>query len=361
MLRVGKLEPLAHNVTIRSGVRAFLVPQPAKQRKRPIFEPLLNGSINRSALPPLRYPSRCERRNMIAQASYFMQFDFMGWYDQFPLDHAVQNCYVVRLRSPVMWNGDSHTLMTLTRAPMGASWSAHTAQTVTWAILEPVLVMPGVSVVTMIDNVAIMSEVPEKFAAAVKTFLDRCKLFGATLNDVEKLPVSDDDIIACGRMSHKQETFLGEVYENGFVSNTANNVEKLSLAFRRLQRSLSDDSIVITRRHMASLIGLSNFLAHTLGISARENFELVRLHSRVAAMPTLWDDPLSVSPHMVSVVGGAIAPLLANKPSRPVKLPSLPSLNNSDYDVVAIVDASATGFGAIILMDDKMYEVKGGW
>eukprot|EP00760_Papus_ankaliazontas_P016007 PhM_4_TR16751/c0_g1_i3/m.26827 len=362
MLQVGKIRPLRPDEAIRSGVRAFTVEQAAKRRKRPIFEPLNNACINREALPPLRYTSRSQRRDIISHAKFFLQFDFAGYYDQFPIHEDVQNCYVMRSRLPVTWDGASHTLFALTRVPMGASWSAHTAQTLTWAILEPVLHDHRVRVVTMIDNVAIMSDEPEAFTSAVSIFLERCRLFGATLNDTDTLPSSPSEILRQGRMTiEREETFLGEVYTNGKVRNTSANVAKLGKAFARLQAALMDDTIIVSRRHIAALIGLTNFLAHTVGVPPRDLFDIVRMYSRVAAMPSCWDQPLKVTPHMVTTIGQAIGPLLANEPTTPPPLPSAPSYNNKDYDVIAIVDASATGFGAFVLINGDIMEVKGGW
>lgn len=70
MLQVRKITPLEEGEPIRSGVRGFPVRQAAKRRWRPIFEPLFNHTVKKSFLPPLRYPSRLERRNKIASARY---------------------------------------------------------------------------------------------------------------------------------------------------------------------------------------------------------------------------------------------------------------------------------------------------
>ena len=58
MLEHGKLVPLPENTAIRCAVKGFATPQYAKERLRPVFEPLNNAAINRAELPPLKPPSR---------------------------------------------------------------------------------------------------------------------------------------------------------------------------------------------------------------------------------------------------------------------------------------------------------------
>eukprot|EP00760_Papus_ankaliazontas_P016707 PhM_4_TR16822/c1_g1_i1/m.47836 len=304
MLRVGKLRPLHAGEAIRAGVRAFPISQPSKQRKRPIFEPLLNSVIRREDLPPLHYLSR-ERRQKIVDAQYFLQFDFAGWYDQFPLHSDVQNCYVVRAKRPIEWEGATHTLFTDT-----SSNGSHMVRThVTWAILEPIIRNPDIEVITMIDNVAIMSNNPDAFADAVQLFLERCRAFGATLNDAEAIPSSRIDIINAGKTGEdRHEQFLGEVYNSGCVRNTDNNVSKLRRAFSRLQASSEDETIYISRRNLAGLIGLLTFMAHTINISPRNMYEVVRTYSRISAMSTPWDDAITITPHIVNTLGNRANP-----------------------------------------------------
>jgi hypothetical protein len=118
-----------------SGCRGFSVPQDPKARWRPVFEPLHNSSLDRDRLPPLKYPHRAERRRHIATRRYRIEFDFSAWYDQFELHPSLWSRHVVRTATPVLVNGELFTAFALTRAPMGATWSAHLAQTVTWTIV----------------------------------------------------------------------------------------------------------------------------------------------------------------------------------------------------------------------------------
>jgi hypothetical protein len=219
--------------------------------------------------------------------------------------------------------------------------------------------MEGVDVHTMIDNVTIFGDDVEAFVRAVTLFLERCKQVGATLNDADKLPRNRAEIIAQGTVS--PFTFLGEVYlADGTVKNTDHNVTKLRLAYERLQASITDESIVVTKRQVAAIIGLWTWLTHTINRSVNCSFEMLRLHSSVAASPHQWDDRIKLSVTDISTIGTAITAVLKNQPATPIPI-ALPSVNHSDYAATIIVDASRTGFGALVLTQGHVLEVKGGF
>jgi hypothetical protein len=219
--------------------------------------------------------------------------------------------------------------------------------------------MKGVKVATMIDNVAIYGDDAAAFVKAVQTFLDRCKKVGATLNDQEKIPSTPDEILKTG--SCKPQTFLGEVYlQDGSVQNTQSNVDKLRLAYERLQASLTDSEVVVTKRNVLSLIGLWTWVSHTIQHPLNKSFDVLRLHSTIASSLGEWDDPIKLSPTEVTAIGNAIAPVLCNHPHRPMPAVA-PSDDHKDYAATIVVDASRSGYGALALINDRVVEVKGGF
>jgi hypothetical protein len=130
----------------------------------------------------------------------------------------------------------------------------------------------------MIDNVAIASDDPNVFITAVQTFVNRCKMFNATLNDVELIPTDPVEILRMGEQNSKLGfTFLGEEYIDGKIRNTAKNVNKLSASLERIKSSISDPSIVVTRRNIAAFIGLATWMAHTIQIPLSHHFDLLRI------------------------------------------------------------------------------------
>ncbi len=354
---INDLLPLPADTPIRCAAKGFTVVQEAKQRLRPVLECANNSCILKEELPELHYPSRRERRAAIASAKYFMQFDFSAFYDQIALDESVLNCFIIRSKTPIVVNERPYSLFALTREPMGSSHSAHVAQTITWAILEPLLLDRAVKVFTTIDNVGIASDDPDAFVRAITMFLRRCRTVNATINDIEKLPASRKDILEAGQM--QGQTFLGEVYDHGFVANTKNNVDKLKEAFVRLQEALEGRASV-TKRQIASAIGLWTWMANTIDQDINQHHDIIRLYSQIASLPIPWDDPMSINANMVGCCRRAFGPTLLNTPVRPHS-PALPSFNNKDYQAVIIVDACSTGFAAIAHINGTSYEMKGGW
>jgi hypothetical protein len=216
-----------------------------------------------------------------------------------------------------------------------------------------------VKAATMIDNVAIYGDDATAFVKAVQTFLSRCKAVGATLNDQDKIPSSPEEIIKAG--TSKPQTFLGEVYlQDGTVQNTENNVAKLRAAYERLQSSLSNPRVTVTKRNVLALIGLWTWMSHTIQHPLNKSFEVLRLHSSVAASIGELDEPIKLSPNDVSAIGAALAPALANRPHRPSPAVA-PSNDHKDYAATIIVDASRTGLGALALINGHVVEVKGGF
>lgn len=360
MLEYDKLAPLTDGASLRCGVKGFTVPQPAKQRHRPVFEPLNNSVIDRDHVPPIKYPSRRERRCALSNKRYFAQFDWAAYFDQFQLSAEVQDCYVVRTPNPVEWQGQSHRLFALTRVPMGATYAAQVAQTTTWAIMEPLFKL-DVALVSMIDNVAIGSDNPDDFVTAVQLFVRRCDEFNTTLNERDEIPSDPEEILQWGRTSALgPTTFLGEVYQDGTVRNADKNVEKFHEAYERIRISITDTSVIVTRRNMAAIIGLALWMAHTIDVPLQEHFELMRTFSAIEARRSGWDDPIRVTPPMLDALAAMAGPLLRNHPVAPQSRPAVDT-DLTSYNTVIVVDASADGFGAFIYHGGVTYRYNEGW
>ena len=355
---------------VRSACKGFPV-EASGDKLRPVFEPLTNPSTNRERFPPLHYPDRQSRRAAVARARYAMQFDFASWYDQVLVgctDH-----YVCRAKpTPIVLDGKAETFeyFGLLRVPMGASWSAHVMQTLTWSICEPILApQRPTKIFTMIDNVLVCGDDAEDFADAVETFLARCDLFGAQLNDRDAMPRSRAAIIDQGRMERVGAdghphilTFLGEEFSAHQVRNTPKNVNKLKEAFSRLQSALGDPTVTITRRQLAALIGLATWMAHTIEVPIRDHYGVLRLFARLGGSANGWDDPFRIDSSTVTVIGRLVGPLLTNAPVTPSVFGPVVT-DNTLFDAVVITDASSSGLGAIVQFPHtgEVLECKRGW
>ena len=105
MIQAGKLVAAPPDQLVRSGCRGFTVAEPAKKRFRPIFVPRNNSVIKKSGLPPLKYPSRRERRTEIAGKKFIATFDFAAWYDQLELSPEVRDCFAICSKHPIEIEG----------------------------------------------------------------------------------------------------------------------------------------------------------------------------------------------------------------------------------------------------------------
>ncbi|MDP3759029.1 MAG: hypothetical protein Q8R01_00770, partial [Ramlibacter sp.] len=335
LLQFGKIAP--HEGPIDNYVFGFLLPQPAKQVRRPIFEPHNNKTSLREAMPPLAYPSRRERRAAMVGRPFSAEFDLAAYFDQLPLAENVRSQFVLRVRDPV----DGCNTFVLTRLPMGATFAPSVAQTLTWAVVAPLLEMPGVAVHTMIDNVRIAAPDLATFTAAVDLFLARARQAGLTLNPREAVD------------PQRPLVFLGEQYVEGErIANAQRHVDKLRAAHRRF----TEGDAIVTARQFAALVGLALFLAHTLGLGLAEHYGLLRAYRRIAERVGAgreggingWDLPLEfVAPTLAQNLTNIVATLVEN---RPVPLPTLrsPSYDNTAYDTVIVIDASESGWGAFV-------------
>ncbi|PHR97720.1 MAG: hypothetical protein COA68_12285 [Oceanobacter sp.] len=321
---------------IRGYAKGFMLPQASKRRRRPIFEPSSNPFFAASGLLQQRYPSRLQRRARARGHPWAHEVDCSAYFDQFFLAPSVQEYYVIKVRTP-----SGPKLYVLTRLPMGATFAPGVAQAVTWVVAFSLLGRPGVHVDTMIDNIRVVAETRDLLVAALSELQLRLAKVGITTNDGFGHCVVDSVIGS----APSEYTFLGEQYfPTGEVANTAKNLEKLGLALQRL----TDDSNV-TYRQFASILGLLTWLAHTVNVPMCQHVGLLRAYSRIAAAGGgRWDDTATLAPSVIDKVLRLAAAVL---PNTPVPLPSLrpPSFAEADYDAVAYTDASASGWGAVVL------------
>jgi hypothetical protein len=371
LLQAGKIEP--HEGPILGYAKAFCVLQHRKKRKRPIFEPSLNQQIDRANLPHQRYPSRFQRRAAARGMKFSMDFDCSAYFDQFEIPENLRSHFVIKTK-----NSEGRAqLFRLTRMPMGACHAPGVAQCVTWVLTYPLTGLRNVRVDTMIDNIRIMASDRVDFLRAVRNFLERARRAGIVLNKIDSLDIdpqqlTDQQILNIGQQNY---IFLGEHYNTveQTVRNSDDSVSKLSAALERFRRcALSNNKCQdpITVRHLTSLIGLTLFMAHTINIDLAQHHGFLRSYSLLVKRgltststtqtTSSWDQPLDyLSPTLSRDLYRIADPLIANQP---VPLPTLRSPNER-YDIVCIVDASKTGWGAYVFDHTKnsAYSLRQSW
>lgn len=248
----------------------------------------------------LAYPSRLERRAQVVDAQFQLELDFASYFDQFSLAEAVRSCFVVRTKA----RDGSDQLWDLTRAPMGARFSVGAAQSATWVLTQPI----AENVSTCIDNVRICACDATSFLRSVRVFISRCDQVGATLNDREKLDVSDADLLQQGHRDRVGPfVFLGEEYSGNSVRNSPKNVANLRDAFVRFQTA----GVVVARWQFAALVGLVVFMSHTTGVGLWRLFSLMRSYARLASPSSsvagdpCWDAPVRLAPTVAADIAQA--------------------------------------------------------
>lgn len=364
LLEAGKL--VRYDGVILAYCKGFGHDEEDKDRTRPVFEACTNASLLRHLLPSMHYPSRVMRRWRVARGRYYIELDMSAWFDQFELPSEMHPYHVVK-------DAEGNTYA-LTKLPMGASQAPAIAQTALWAILQPIIEgMPEVDVATCIDNVAISSSNADAFLLALETIQKRCDACGAQLKEPLRGDFSDsryrEELLrAAEEAATAPKTFLGEeLWLDGDVPrcrNAPKQVEKLREAFERVQRALEGREQV-TKRQLASLVGLINWMALTKSSSFRlaAHHELLKLFCILGKTTHIpWDGCWELTPRQVDALGKAVGPLIRNEWD--VVEPIVPpSTDSTEYDATLVCDASGSGFGgfACIHSTGEVYELRSGW
>jgi hypothetical protein len=341
LLAADKISP--HIGPIRGFCKGFVVPQHAKRRLRPVFEPIINDTMQREMLLVSQYPSRFERRARARGARFSAELDFSSYFDQFELAPECLSWFVIRFSTPI----DGHSLFALTRMPMGASFAPGVAQLITWIIVSPLLCMHGVRVDTMIDNIRVVADTAPAFITALRLTLERIQIARLTLNDADDWARDDTTVLQrCAIAPGVPRVFLGEQYVCDTVANSPTNVDKFARAIALYERSRGDLSATYTLRHFASLLGLIVFMGHTVNQALCDSFVLLRAWGAMVSEAAGWDVPCAVTSDAVHAELMRLAAVLVANGSVPLPQLRPPPFDAAAYDACAIVDASNSGWGA---------------
>ena len=173
----------------------FTVPQPTKRRSRPVVETLYDPFFQQSPVPPVPYPYRVERGRCISAYTYQLELHHFAWLDQVPL-LGVGSYHVVRSAMRFQLEGAEHELFCLERLPMGTTQSCGIVNTATLTLMEPIIGRDGVFISSMVENVIICSNDPDRFVEAIQLYLMRAERCSSDLNDIEdaggKVPLPSD-------------------------------------------------------------------------------------------------------------------------------------------------------------------------
>lgn len=354
MWEMERIEPVTDSTTIKAYVNTFGREEPEKNRQRVISEPWINRITPDNVITRIRFNSRFERRAEILNKRYVIQFDKSAFYDQFEFESEARDYFGLKSKGIQLDenNPKKTTHWRLTRLPMGGKFSTAVAQSVTWALTEGIR-SNAVSVTTMIDNVRIASDDPQAFTTAVRQYLSNVRDAGITLNENTE-GWDDNHIIRIGEKGSTEDfTFLGETYNGNTIRNTDKLINKLQEAMKQLKEG------VTTRRNLASVVGLSLFMAHTININIAEHGGLIKAYANLFNGTPDWDAPLHyLDDRIINKLHDLANIILPNKPVQIIR-PEPPGTKDTDYDAVLIIDACANAWAAKlrIVKTGKTYQI----
>ena len=285
--------------------------------------------------------------------TYFIQFDFASYYDQFRLRGIIPSffCFLGR-------DGNTHALH---RLPMGFSLACAVAQSTTWQILN---FEKRSTPFTCIDNVAFAGTL-EEVHHDVNLFLERVLAIDATLNELSKdemrryLQSSTEEQRECIKSWHKDEfTFLGVSYS--WKSKLKKVSEKTMDKLKAANSCLKVMDKEIAPRQLAAIIGLLRYASDTYSIALYDRFDLLAWTRRIGYYlqgdVKRWDSaPLALPDKFKKGLLDWFQQVLTHPMVRIAK--DLPAA----LPTTIITDASGVGWGAVMVQGAHIVHRRGPW
>ena len=322
--------------------RAFTVPEWAKRRRRPVYEPYVNDFF--SQVPTVAFRSREKRLSLVRRfvGGWAATIDFAAYYDQFSLAPAVRPFFGLRTRKG---------LLQATTLPMGFRASCAVAQWATWLITD-LPARDDVEIMTYIDNVMVVAKTQTAVKQTMDLITERCKRVGVIINDAEK---------PC-RPSQYVE-FLGEQLDlrKGTVSLAPKTTEKIRVV-REWAESFTPSgdwmSLPASNRQVTAVISLLLFASYVLGISTVPYYEAMIAYRRACHAGSLgkWETKHeAIRSSTWANILRWIHRAAANTPRQ------LPTGEERPIDHLIFVDASALGWGAVIVTNGQTSVISERW
>ena len=312
-------------------------PEKVYERIRPVFNPRVNKDLDKSVLQPSTLPSKAVVRehSMIKKGEHVIQFDFVSYYDQFPLVPDVQALFCFLHKEKIV---------ALNSLPMGLRTSCEVAQAATEVLCSGT--EEGVKCDIYIDNVRFIGP-RQALIRSVRRFIQFVKEVGATIDFTPPSNTELDDAIA--QRFEKRGEFLGEFYdyEAGTRSLSKKSLKKLDMVKEPT-----------TIRQLAAVIGLFLWTADTLDVKCFSFFELFRRWRKAASditgTGTTWgSESLSLSP-LEREQFSQLWSILRNNAPTSIFIPP-----PTHHHIIRIVtDASGWGWGALAWFEGQATPVQ---
>jgi hypothetical protein len=302
---------------VRGHVRMFAVPEPSKQRWRPIkFTADANDTLGKETLQKCTFATKPVICDLVHAGSHFIALDFSSYFDQFTYSEEIARRFCFRA------GGKFYRLNTLA---MGQRQAVEVAMSATKLLLDFKRKSRAEAV---IDNVIFVGSRKDVLRDAAE-FVRRVRLVGGTLNeDVDNL-----ESLVCRRGD-----WCGVALDlqAKTVKLTAKVLEKFAVSWARRDRW--------SWRNFAAHVGLLFWSWGIVDLPMADFFPLLRFISSVGRMltdhPEKWDEPAVITDAgALKVLESWTAIARQNKP-RVVKPASKP-------EWLVCTDASAWGWGYV--------------
>lgn len=332
---------------------AFTRVEADKHRRRGLLEPLINDIIkacNAKAKednepPPfdfsVKYTQKHEIRQAVLETECGATADMSGWFDQLGMK-AICDLFGVEDE-----DGNIYELQVTAMGFIGSCKVAHT----TLGVIAP---YPQTCFhAKFVDNIAFLGSraVSE---AEMATFKDRAKACGAIINDE----------INTARTCYE---FLGEKYDHTAKTRclTTKTVEKLN----RIQQLL--DTMGATKRSggnkttcrmFMAIIGTLFYCGEVLDIDLTKYTSALKAHARLAAEAIAlwsWDHKVIISDETVAQMVHWLSLCKTNTPVHVTR--GTRSDENKTQSITVYVDASAWGFGAVVMKGATVTHISQPW
>ena len=321
--------------------RVFVIPEDGKSRWRVIKHPkAINTDLAEHMGAVTVHHTNAKRRSArldVMRERGCIEFDFKGYFDQFPLSEEVSKFFAF---------SDGRRVYAPLRMPMGASFSVSVATAATRVMVDGIGQGLAVSVAHQIDNVRISGERRDCVEAA-KRFVARCRTVGITIGD---LPA---DAEVTEAMYQVTNDFMGDVvnYRTKSIRCRERHVKRLSAWVYRVGRPAA------TYRDWFACMGTAVYMAEAVGLAPCDYYTVRTffrsLAREVAYSPERWDQRMPHEPPRDAWFK-FLRVLMANKEAVLVAHPR--------RAVHLFVDASKWGYGALLLgAEGERHHVQHPW
>jgi len=291
-------------------------------RRRPIKHPeIMNSNIQKTDMMGVKLPTRRQQDHQSLHGQLVATVDFAAWFDQIPLDAAVQKFFAFTK------NG---RFFLYCKLPMGVRYAVDIAETIARIIAH--VNIPGIMVATNVDNTRFVGNNQEDMILALETYHNRCIKVNALLNE------NISDAASRSAAIRTKANWLGVE-----VDHIAKSRRLIAKTILKTEKSWSIRNSW-SNRGIAAHLSLLLYGSRILNVGVGQFFAAMRYYRQLASLlttsPTAWDNGAVLPACVWEDLQRWTSIVLENKSTGIMTRPQR-------EDVTIFTDASAKGWGAV--------------